>query len=71
MAVNDITIEAEKLGHISRNIRKASTEERKKASIVMRKTARALGIGAKNCITAVSRNPKATSSTIPDVIILS
>ena len=69
MLVSDNTIKAEGLGKFFKNLGKASAKAGKKlATNVLNNPARALEIGADIGSAAVSRNPKAALSTIPDVI---
>jgi len=69
MLVSDNTIKAEGLGKFFKNLGKASAKAGKKlATNVLNNPGRALEIGANIGSAAVSRNPKAALSTIPDVI---
>ena len=69
MLVSDNTIKAEGLGKFFKNLGKASAKAGKKlATNVLKNPGRALEIGANIGSAAVSRNPKAALSTIPDVI---
>ena len=69
MIVSDNMIKAEGLGKFFKNLGKASAKAGKKlATNVLKNPGRALEIGASIGSAAVSRNPKAALSTIPDVI---
>ena len=69
MLVSDNTIKAQGLGKFFKNLGKASAKAGKKlATNVLKNPGRALEIGANIGSAAVSRNPKAALSTIPDVI---
>ena len=69
MLVSDNTIQAEGLGKFFKNLGKASAKAGKKlATNVLNNPGRALEIGANIGSAAISRNPKAALSTIPDVI---
>ena len=69
MIVSNDTIQAEGLGKFFKNLGKASAKAGKKlATNVLKNPGRALAIGANIGSAAVSRNPKAALSTIPDVI---
>ena len=69
MTVSDDTIKAEGLSSFLKNLRKISAKAGKKlATKIIKNPARALEIGANVATAAASRNPKATLSTLPEVI---
>ena len=69
MIVSDNTIKAEGLGSSFKNLGKISSKAGKNlATNVLKNPGRALEIGANIGTAAVSRNPNAVLSTIPDVI---
>ena len=69
MTVNDKSGEAEGLGKVFKNLEgRSAGAVRKLATIVLKKPATAFEKGAEIVSEAVSRNPKATFSTVPDVI---
>ena len=69
MLVSDNIIQAEGLGKFFKNLGKASAKAGKKlATNVLKNPGRALEIGANIGSAAVSRNPKAALSTIPNII---
>ena len=69
MIVSDNTIQAEGLGDFFKNLRKVSSKAAKELAFnVLKNPARALEIGANVATAAVSRNPKAALSTLPEVI---
>ena len=69
MIVSDNTIKAEGLSSFFKNLGKISAETGKKlATNVLKNPTRALEIGANVATAAASRNPKAASSTLPEVI---
>ena len=68
MTVSDDTIKAEGLSSFFKNLGKISPKAGKKlATNVLKNPARALEIGANVATAAASRNPKAASSTLPEV----
>ena len=70
MTVNNANSrEAEGLGKVFKNLEERSAGAvRKLATIVLKKPATAFGKGARIVSEAESRNPKATFSTVPDVL---
>ena len=69
MIVSDNIIQAEELGRFFKNLGKISSKAGKKlATNVIENPGRALEIGANVATAAASRNPKASLSTIPEVI---
>ena len=69
MIVSDNVIQAEGLGDFFKNLGKASSKAAKKlARNALKNPARFLEIGANVATAAVSKNPKAALSTLPEVI---
>ena len=69
MTVSDNTIKAEGLGDFFKNLGKVSSKAAKKlATNAFRNPSRFPEIGANVATAAVSKNPKATLSAIPEVI---
>ena len=69
MTFPDNTIKAKRLGSFFKNLGKISAKSGKKiANIALKNPGRFLEIGAKVATAVASRNPKAASSTIPEVI---
>ena len=69
MIVSDITIKAEGLDNFLKNLGRASVRAgRKLATKVLKSHGRSSEIGANIGSAAVSRNPKAALSTIPEII---
>ena len=69
MTVSDKTIKAEGLGSFFKNLGEISAKAGKKlATNALKNPARFLEIGANVATAAASRNPKAASSTLPEVI---
>ena len=69
MIVSDNTIKAEGLGDFFKNLGKVSSKAAKKlATNAIKNPGRFLGIGANVATAAVSKNPKAALSTLPEVI---
>ena len=69
MIVSDNTIQAERLGDFFKNLGKVSSKAAKKlAKIALKNPSRFLEIGANVATVAVSKNRKAASSTLPEVI---
>ena len=69
MIVSDNTIKAEGLGSFFKNLGKISAKAGKKlATNALKNPARFLEFGANVATAAASRNPKATLSTLPEVI---
>ena len=69
ITVSDNTIKAEGLSSFFKNLGKISAKAPKKiATNVIKNPARAHEIGANIATAAVSRNPKAALSTLPEVI---
>ena len=69
MIVSDNTVKAEGLSIFFKNLGRMSAKAGKKvATNVLKNPARALEIGANIGAAAVSRNPKAIASTLPEVI---
>ena len=67
--VSDNTIQAEGLGEFFKNLGKVSSKAAEKiATNALKNPARLLEIGANVATAAVSRNPKAALSTLPEVI---
>ena len=70
MTVSDSTIQAKVLASFSKNLGKISAKAGENlATNVKKNPGRALDNTAKIGTTAASRNPKATLSTLPEVII--
>ena len=64
--VSDNTIQAEGLGDFFKNLGKVSSKAAKKlATNALKNPARLFEIGANVATAAVSKNPKAASSTLP------
>ena len=69
MIVSDNTIQAEGLGDFFKNLGKASSKAAKKlATNALKNPSGFLEIGAKVATAAVSKNPKAALSALPEVI---
>ena len=69
MIVSDNTIKAEGLGDFFKNLGRVSSKAAKKlATNALKNPARFLEIGANVARAAVSKNPKAALSTLPEVI---
>ena len=69
MIVSDNTIQAEGLGDFFKNLGKVSSKAAKKlATNALKNPSRFLGIGANVATAAVSKNPKAALSALPEVI---
>ena len=69
MIVSDNTIQGEGLGDFFKNLGKVSSKAAKKlAENALKNPSRFLEIGANVATAAVSRNPKAALSTLPEVI---
>ena len=69
MIVSDNVIQAEGLGDFFKNLGKVSSRAVKiLATNALKNPARFLEIGANVATAAVSKNPKAASSTLPEVI---
>ena len=69
MIVSDNTIQAEGLGSFFKNLGKVSSKAAKKlATNALKNPSRFLEIGANVATTAVSKNPKAALSALPEVI---
>ena len=69
MIVSDNTIEAEGLGSFFRNLGKVSGKAAKKlATNALKNPSRFLEIGANVATAAVSKNPQAAFSALPEVI---
>ena len=69
MIVSDNTIQAEGLGDFFKNLGKVSSKAAKKlATNALKNPSRFLEIGANVATAAVSKNPKAALSTLPEVI---
>ena len=69
MIVSDNTIEAEGLGDFFKNLGKVSSKAAKKlATNALKNPSRFLEIGGNVATAAVSRNPKAALSALPEVI---
>ena len=69
MIVSDNTIQAEGLGDFFKNLGKVSSKAAKKlAKIALKNPSRFLEIGANVATAAVSKNPKAALSALPEVI---
>ena len=69
MIVSDNTIQAEGLGDFFKNFGKVSSKAAKKlARNALKNPSRFLEIGANVAAATASRNPKAASSTLPEVI---
>ena len=69
LIVSDNVIQAEGLGDFFKNLGKASSKAAKKlASNALKNPARFLEIGANVATAAVSKNPKAALSKIPEVL---
>ena len=69
MIVSDNTIQAEGLGDFFKKLGKVSGKAAKKlATNTLKKPARFLEIGANVATAAVSKNPKAALSALPEVI---
>ena len=69
MIVSDNTIKAEGLGSFFKNLGKISAKASKKlATNALKNPARFLEIGANVATAAVSKNPKAALSALPEVI---
>ena len=69
MTVSDNTIKAEGLGDIFKNLGKVSSKAAKKlATNALKNPSRFLEVGANVATAAVSKNPKAALSAIPEVI---
>ena len=69
MTVSDNTIQAEKLGNFFQKLSRISAKAGKKLSInVLRKPGRALDINSNIATAAATKNPKAASSSLPEVI---
>ena len=70
MIVSDNTIKAEGLGDFFKNLGKVSSKAAKKlAQSALKNPSRFLEIGANVATAAVSKNPKAALSALPEVII--
>ena len=70
MTVSDNTIKTEGLGSFFKNLGKISAKVGNKiATNAFKNPTRFLEIGANVATAAVSRNPKAASSTLPEVIV--
>ena len=68
MIVSDNTIQAEGLGDFFKNLGKVSSKAAKKlATNALKNPSRFLEIGANVATAAVSKNPKAALSTLPEV----
>ena len=71
MIVSDNVIPAERLGDFFKNLGKVSSRAAKNvATNALKNPARFLEIGANVATAAVSKNPKAALSTLPEVITL-
>ena len=69
MIVSDNTIQAEGLGSFFKNLGKVSSKASKKlATNALKNPSRFLEIGANVATAAVSKNPKAALSALPEVI---
>ena len=69
MIVSDNTIQAEGLGDFFKNLGKVSSKAAKKlATNALKKPSRFLKVGANVATVAVSKNPKAALSALPEVI---
>ena len=69
MIVSDNTIQAEGIGSFFKNLGKISAKAGKKlANNALKNPGRFLEFGANVATAAASRNPKATLSTLPEVI---
>ena len=69
MIVSDNVIQAEGLGDFFKNLGKVSSRAAKKlATNALKNPARFLEIGANVATVAVSKNPKAALSALPEVI---
>ena len=69
MIVSDNTIQAEGLGDFFKNLGKVSSKAAKKlAKNALKNPSRILELGANVATAAVSKNPKAASSALPEVI---
>ena len=69
MIVSDYTIQAEGLGDFFKNLGKVSSKAAKKlAKNALKNPSRFLEIGANVATAAVSKNPKAALSALPEVI---
>ena len=69
MIVSDNTIQAEGLGDFSKNLGKVSSKAAKKlAKSALKNPSRFLEFGANVATAAVSKNPKAALSALPEVI---
>ena len=69
MIVSDNTVQAEGLGDFFKNLRKVSSKAAKKlAKNALKNPSRFLEIGANVATAAVSKNPKAALSALPEVI---